>query len=459
MLSVPDLFARLLRHARAARGASWAALAWVVTAALAFAGVVAATLWAPASAATARMLLLGLPAGAAAVGYALGHRPRPPLAELLLAVDQRLGLEARLSSLYELTRRPAPAAFPARISEDVARRAPKWRKGVPQSRRSLPCALGGAALVALGLTLVPLAAATPAENPALSEVSAPAAPASVAEADRASQPQDGSSPDEAAALSPPGTPLPVRSGALRDILAELRTSSGTPGVSSASGPESEGEVSEWRRDLERLSERLERDSSPLGASETETLRNYVAATAPERQKAVDDAVAASDLDVLRQMVRQLLAEPVPNEIDDDATTTSHLAPDAPLPTEPETPGSASTPTAPTTVHPERPGAGTLGDSTEPQASPGDEEPPPVFDASETGVIPVSPPSVLGASGEYSEYLTLGVPVETSSAEGGLRDEATFRFDRIESVLSGRSIPDGAVDAVRTYFERITEENP
>jgi hypothetical protein len=458
MLSVPDLFARLVRRARAARGVSWAALAWAATAALTFAGLVAATLWAPASAATARTLLLGLPPGAAAVGYALGRRPRPPLAELLLAVDQRLGLEARLSSLYELTHRPAPAAFAARISEDVARRAPKWRKGVPQSRGALPCALGGAALVALGLTLVPLVAATPAERPAVSEVGAPAAPASVAEADRASRPQEGSSPDEGAALSPPGTPLPVRSGALRDILAELRTSSGAPRTSSASGPESEGQVSEWRRDLERLSERLERDSSPLGVSEEETLRNYVAATAPERQKAVDDAVATSDLDALRQTIRQLLAEPVPNETG-DASTTSHLAPDATPPTEPETPATASTPAAPATVDPERPGAGTLGDGAEPQASPGDQAPPPVFDASETGVIPVSPPSVLGASGEYSEFLTLGVPVETSSAEGGLRDEATFSFERMESVLSGRSIPDGAVDAVRTYFERITEENP
>lgn len=75
------------------------------------------------------------------------------------------------------------------------------------------------------------------------------------------------------------------------------------------------------------------------------------------------------------------------------------------------------------------------------------------------MLPVSPPSVLGASGAYSEYLTVGVPVEPPQAGETAPGDVAFNFDRIDSVLSGRNVPDGAVDTIRAYFERITEENP
>jgi hypothetical protein len=87
------------------------------------------------------------------------------------------------------------------------------------------------------------------------------------------------------------------------------------------------------------------------------------------------------------------------------------------------------------------------------------EPPPVFESSEVGVLPVSPPSVLGESGAYSEYLTLGVPVEPPQAGETAPGDVAFNFNQIDSVLSGRDVPDGAIDTIRAYFERITEENP
>jgi len=67
--------------------------------------------------------------------------------------------------------------------------------------------------------------------------------------------------------------------------------------------------------------------------------------------------------------------------------------------------------------------------------------------------------VLGERGEYTEFLTRGVPVEAPPSGEATRGEPSFSFDQIDSVLSGRSLPDGAIDTIRTYFERITEETP
>ncbi|MEN6368444.1 MAG: hypothetical protein ABFD77_01960 [Thermotogota bacterium] len=456
MLSALDLIARLERRARRVRGASWAAKAWAAAAILAVVALLAATLWTPASVSRVRTVLGVLPGGAALLAYSLGRRARPPLPELLLAVDERLGLEARLSALYELTHHAGPAAFASRIAADVDRRAPQWQKGIPIDRRSLVSALVGAAILAAGFTLVPLVAAPPAATPMFSEGTEKAADA--ASTTGGSEPQEASAV-ETATDSSRTTELPARSGALRDILAELRPSGNTPSSPSANGSESEGQESDLRRDLERLSERLDHSTNPLNMAEEKTLRDYVASQAPDRRSEVDDAVAASDLDALRQTIHQLIAETAPIEKMKSGSAVSQLAPDASPPVSAqETPSSAPPPTA-AAPGSDRTGGGTLGDGSTPQPDSTFSEPPPVFESSEVGVLPVSPPSTLGPSGAYSEYLTAGVPVEPPQAGATTAGNVAFSFDRIDTAISGRDIPDGAVDTIRTYFERITEENP
>ncbi len=460
MLSA-DLFAQLERRARRVRGASWAAKAWAATAILAVVAALAATLWALPSTSLARTALGAVPAAAAVAGYLLGRRPRPQLPELLLAVDERLGLEARLSALYELTRHPGPAAFAARIITDVERLAPRWRKGIPVGRWPLALALAGAALLAGGFALIPLlggpAAPTVAAGVQATDSTAQATVDEVSPV--ASRPQEAPTAGEGQPSSRTAA-LSGQSSALRDILAELRPSRGASGPPSASGSESEGRDAELRRDLEQLSKRLDSAPGPLDEAEKEILRSYIAEMAPERRSKVDDAVATSDLDELRQTIHQLLAETAPGEETESGATASHLAPEASPPTSaPETAPPASSPTAPTAPGSDRTGAGTLGDGSTSGLNPTSSEPPPVFESSEVGVLPVSPPSVLGASGAYSEYLTVGVPVEPPQAGETTAGDVAFNFNRIDSVLSGRDVPDDAVDTIRTYFERITEENP
>ncbi len=460
MLSA-DLFVRLERRARRVRGASWAATAGAAAAILAFAALLATALWAPASAPVARTALAVVPAAAAVLAYILGRRPRPPLPVLLLAVDERLGLEARLSALYELTQHPGPAAFAARIAADLERLAPHWGRGIPVGRRPLALTAAGALLLVAGFALVPRLGSLPSPTDA-----PPSQAAALASESAAAEPSDvplepeGGRADDLGEPSSRTAALPGRSTALRDILAELRPLGGASGSPSTSRAESEPEDAGLRRDLERLSERLDRAPSPLDEAEKETLRTYVAETSPERQSEVDDAVAASDLDALRQTIHQLLAEAAPGDTIESGSSVSHLAPEAgPSASAEGEPSSRPAPLTPPEPGSELAGAGTLGDGSALPPGSTSSEPPPVFESSEVGVLPVSPPSVLGESGAYSEYLTLGVPVEPPQAGETAPGDVAFNFNQIDSVLSGRDVPDGAVDTIRAYFERITEENP
>ena len=66
------------------------------------------------------------------------------------------------------------------------------------------------------------------------------------------------------------------------------------------------------------------------------------------------------------------------------------------------------------------------------------------------------PSTIGAEGDFvNEFVTKGVPVETAPSE---TREGTYvvNFERIESILHERGLPEEALDSVRRYFELITQ---
>ncbi len=75
---------------------------------------------------------------------------------------------------------------------------------------------------------------------------------------------------------------------------------------------------------------------------------------------------------------------------------------------------------------------------------------------EVGFIREDAPSTIGAEGEFvNEFVTKGVPVETAPSE---TREGTYvvDFERIESILHERGLPEEALDSVRRYFELITQ---
>ncbi|MCK5246119.1 hypothetical protein KAR02_04435 [Candidatus Bipolaricaulota bacterium] len=74
---------------------------------------------------------------------------------------------------------------------------------------------------------------------------------------------------------------------------------------------------------------------------------------------------------------------------------------------------------------------------------------------EVGFIREEAPSTIGAEGGFiNEFVTKGVPVEIASSETKAGTHI-IDFERMESILHERGLPEEALDSVRRYFELIT----
>ena len=75
---------------------------------------------------------------------------------------------------------------------------------------------------------------------------------------------------------------------------------------------------------------------------------------------------------------------------------------------------------------------------------------------DVGFVREEAPSTIGTEGEFiSEFVTKGVPVEIAPSES-LAGSHIVDFERMESILHERGLPDEALDSVRRYFELITQ---
>jgi len=76
---------------------------------------------------------------------------------------------------------------------------------------------------------------------------------------------------------------------------------------------------------------------------------------------------------------------------------------------------------------------------------------------EVGFVREEAVSTIGEDGEFvDEFVTRGVPVETAPSENRTGATHIVDFDRMESILRERGLPDEALDSVRRYFELITQ---
>ncbi len=62
-------------------------------------------------------------------------------------------------------------------------------------------------------------------------------------------------------------------------------------------------------------------------------------------------------------------------------------------------------------------------------------------------------------GGFSSFITEGVPVELPSRFDPNQEAFIVDFERIQSILHTRGVPEDVVDAVRRYFELITQGGP
>lgn len=451
------------------RGIVWGGWVLAATACLAFVLALVYALLGHPLPAWAMPLLAAAGLVAAAVGFVLRIRARRPRCRLLLEVDVRLGLEARLSSLLEMEERGGPKLFFERLFRDVVRIAPDWKRALPIPR-CVPF-LAAATLLSTALALaLPLLSLHPARSRDVGL--GPSSSAAIAPAALDSGASEARDDDGAAApnLTVAGSPVPATSTAglsqrtLSEILSELRpalassSAASVPGSDAATGLESEDADAALHRELESLQKRLEAGGQAPSANEMQTVRDAAAATSPDLAKTVDAAAAASDMDALRRTISQLLspsasqAAPTTHSTRSDVRASSDELSESTDATTDSPPPSGAPADGASSGAP----AGTQGSASPSVAMPNET---PIFESGVGDVAPVAAPLVVGESGGLSSYITSGVPVERALDSTG--QDATWRLapGQVQSLLSARDLPAGAAEIIRDYFQRITEETP
>ncbi|MCX6091971.1 MAG: hypothetical protein NTX23_03790 [Candidatus Bipolaricaulota bacterium] len=394
---------------------------------------------------------------AGTVAFVWGRRIPSSKARLLLEVDVRLGLDARLSSLHEIDSRGGSPVLSERLFRDLRRLTPNWSRALPIPRRLRLLAAATGVFTACAVLLLVLAPAperSAGERPGPVDVAAQASPAGADQvaADNAASPETDLGTSDA-----PNTPSSTggTQRSLSEILAELRPALSSA-AANASAATSEDAAAALHEELQKLQERLATNSQPLSPEEEQTL-HQAAATSPDLAKAVEDAAASSDLNALRETISQILsASTAPTTAAAAQTTRTDVRPTAPS----DTQSSAQPNASPSATPPDASSAGasntTEGGSASASVPPPDDS---LFESGVGDVAPVAAPLALGEEGALSSYVTQGVPVEQTTDPISSERSWTLDPDQVRSVLSARNLPAGAADIIRDYFQRITEENP
>jgi len=431
-----------------------------------------------------------------ALGYLVGRMVKQDPARLLLEVDLRLGLDERLSSLYELRLRASRSVFRKHLEASLTELPWDRRKGLPVPRLvRWTFGLSGvfAVAAALFLFLPPRTHTVIAATTALPESS------------RQSIDVIGDMP---IGLSEPDVPLPesLESGEstavvrespteqfrLEDVLSELRSAEGTSSsiVGDASPDELGHLIDEQRamiemiRDfIESILERIQQEGGGLTDDERDQIRQQAGdATDPQLAESLMDLLdeSGSDPSGVEDMLESLLStfdvespgadagesegasQSIPLQQDDPNWTSDLPAGDGSRPddtsfgsedasTEPDEPDAAGD------AFPQE--ANIPGHEENPQLEGGDDEQTAESlgsDNSQPGFTREEAPATIGASGEFSSFITEGVPVELPTLFDPDRDVLTVDFERIQSILHARGIQEDVIDTVRKYFQLITE---
>ncbi len=504
------LLGAIERRARRLRGARTAVIVAASTAALTLVAAVVLRWTGIGLPLLVQGALVGLTLAAAAIAYVVGRTRRARLDTLLLRIDERLGLDARLSSLYELRRRGGDSVFRRRLERELLPSLVGWRGALPLGVQSV--AVASAAVACLAATLV-LAALPPLPSSAslLDNVdraaSVPPAPASgrpqrTEPADRASPPPltAGDEPALDEPVSPASGEASPDGPSLADDLGNTAARSPTGAAFGDSAhdldelarrqQEAARGLGEW---LERIRQRMEDDGdSRLTDEERQALEEHLArgGIAPEVSEAVREWSERPPSGDGRQRVEQLLEQLLGDDEDRDSgedgrpssPRTTAIAPgersdEEGLETWPGEDGAEAGPPPGhgdrTAGRPADAGPTTDMDGRGEPSAPGEngnESPDPTGGTTgapgavadrgeEPGFVRERDPAAFGSEGAFGDaFLTEGVPVDRAApAESNDGEHVlAIRYDRIDAILRPRGIPEGAIDIVRAYFDAITE---
>jgi hypothetical protein len=459
-----------------------------------------------------------LPLVAGAVGYAIGRSDRPRLPRLLLRIDDTLGLNARLSSLYELRQRSGSSIFRERLETEVSSAATAWRTALPIGRRTILGGSASACCIALvvGLAFVPLPAVTGSpfdlleqsadfsEDPLSEDAGSLATPVTQATAPLLLR------TDREADRQADATTLdaPDRDHTLESVMRDLSGMSPDEAVIIPIAPDEIEELAKLQSEamravaqlLEDIRDRLANsppsDPPALTEEELEALQREIdgGGLPPEVQERLNELMNPPRPRSVEEIVEELIEQfgdeegsegespeggesgppqstavaPSPQDIEDlldelGQASSDEVPPfDASAPAGPEGPSGDS----------EADGESSSGDRPDLAGKRGAEEPD-QFGGSdgpgassdedeerEPGFIREEERAKIGPEGSFiSEFVTEGVPIEVTPGPDG--EEPSFRvsYERIVSILRERGLPEGAIEIVREYFNAITEGGP
>ena len=437
--------------------------------------------------------LVACAVAAALVAYAFAYTRPVRVSSLLLYLDERLGLDERLSALYELRRRGGDSIFRRRLESRLSFGSLDWKGALPLPALSIIVLsaglllLGGTFGVAAWNPPGPSPQGTPiAAEPSRSEGSdetqqvsssetTPGATEPLSELS-SEPPSDAPSPDD----------VQDQDFSLSDVLADLQVRGTNDAVVGEASETDLRDLAEQQAEaarrlsemLESIRKRLEEEGGGLTPQEQEQIRQAMSSATPQMQQRLSDLLEEDDPERLQESLSQLLGGPQQGEDDggEQESTLAAVPDDAGDPF--DTPDAESEPQEGEGESGEdRPEEGpgmagspggedeagengqALGPGGENETEGGDEGGTGTSGSAtneDTGFVRETVEGSIGDTGEITEFITAGVPLESMPEDGSAEASVSVSFDLIRSILESRDLPLEARDAVRAYFEAISQ---
>ena len=432
------LFHQLDRRARLVRGLRYMGLCAICAAGI---GLLMAILSATMGRPVPFFVMIAVPALVVlgGLGFVLGLRLPFRRSKILLRADVALELEATLSTLYDIRSKPELDLFAKRIEARLPELSSAPRDAFPVRFREI--GLLAAALIltigALAIATIPKMPASPQDNIASGEVltamvetpdvqhAQEASPESIASQgdDTDEEQQVSSDADSAETLT------------LGDILTAIRpsptviTDSDETNADAAIRPRQPSELS-LEEVLRGIEQRLLDDTTQtLSASDVAALEAYRASAQGEIAQKLESLLASSSHDEAATRVAQMLADP------DLVEATPQVS----------LPGAEDEPATVARIGPDTGGSETSSLMLEPSEE----------DDGKLTFVETVVPSASGGEGDYTYYLTKGVPIEPPPQGVALSyQDLDLSYQAIESIVASRSLPSDVLDTIKAYFDRI-----
>ena len=370
------------------------------------------------------------------IGFLLGLRLPIHLPTILLRADVALGLDAKLSTLHDIRDEPDKELFAARIAAKLPSTPPHPRNAFPIRVREV--SLLGVA-IALSIAAIMISTTPQRNRPPIelsTETSSIIDPEAIA-APTGETTNDATFPSvtDAKTAGDPSSSENTERLSLTDILTSIRSEpplATSPVVDideSSLRPRPSSDVS-LDVILRQIEENLQQEGVlTLSSTDIATLEAFQESAPSELAEALGELLEAATRSEMLERISQIVEDT--NLFD----VSQHL-------------------TLPVAAQETSRDAQEDGNMVEVPSLP-------MFEASteqqeDLVLIGTTLPSTEGAEGEYTYYLTKGVPVEP---EHELRESSGVDFElsyeQIESIVSGRALPPDVLDTVKAYFDRIT----